>query len=318
MLLVLGLFLLGTACQRKHAEPDSVAETPLPEEPYLIVLGTAQDAGIPQLGCRKPCCLPYQGVPDPDLNVVALGLVAPQQGQNFLFEATPDIRRQLAIMNGVLNESSFVLPTGIFLTHAHMGHYTGLMHLGREALNAKSVPVYAMPGMKAFFEQNGPWDQLLTLQNIELQELQHQQAVVLNTSLQVTPIQVPHRDEYSETVGYRINGPEKSALFIPDIDKWEQWEVDIVSLLGEVDYAFLDATFFDAEEINNRDIKEIPHPFVIESIALFETLPPEEKAKVHFIHMNHTNPLLDPESPASKEVTKNGFQVARTHQIFPL
>ncbi|MBT8222432.1 MAG: MBL fold metallo-hydrolase, partial [Eudoraea sp.] len=220
--------------------------------------------------------------------------------------------------NSYVQSDNFVLPNGILLTHAHMGHYTGLIQLGREAINADSVPVYSMPRMKSFLEQNGPWDQLLSLGNIVLRELQNEQAVVLNDRLRVTPIVVPHRDEYSEAVGYTISGPNKSALFIPDIDKWDKWNMDISKMVSKVDYAFLDATFYDAAEINNRDISEIPHPFVIESMELFRDLPVAEKNKIHFIHFNHTNPLLNPESTAYKEVLRNGFNVARTKQIFSL
>ena len=302
-----------TPNEREASQPEA-----LPEDPYILVLGTVQDAGIPQLGCQKACCQAYQGAGDPDLNVVSLGLIDPSTKENYLFEATPDINRQLTLMNSHAPSTKFVLPDGVFLTHAHMGHYTGLMQLGREAYNADSVLVYTMPRMKSFLEQNGPWDQLLSLGNIYLRELQNEQAIVLNNQLSVVAIEVPHRDEYSETAGFIIKGPSRSALFIPDIDKWDKWDVNIADVIGKVDYAFLDATFYDAEEINNRDISEIPHPFVIESMELFRDLPEKEKNKVHFIHFNHTNPLLKPKSEAFQEVLNNGFHVAQTKQIFPL
>jgi len=175
-----------------------------------------------------------------------------------------------------------------------------------------------MPKMQGFLENNGPWSQLVSNKNISLQELKDNEEVALTSSLKVVPFTVPHRDEYSETVGYKINGPNKSVLFIPDIDKWGKWKTDIVSEIKKVDYAFLDATFYDSEEINNRDISEIPHPFVIESMELFKNLLPAEKEKIHFIHFNHTNPLLNPDSEQSKEVLKKGFQIARLHQQFGL
>ena len=310
------LLLLGCG-SKQHETPASRAESQQ-DTPYILVLGTVQDAGIPQLGCQKDCCKPYQEARDPDLNVVALGLIDPTTKENYLFEATPDINRQLTIMNSYVSPGNFVLPDGIFLTHAHMGHYTGLMQLGREALNSDSVLVYAMPRMKSFLEQNGPWDQLLRLGNIVLREMGSKQVYPLNERLQVEAIVVPHRDEYSETVGYVLTGPNKSALFIPDIDKWHKWDVPIANMVKGVDYAFLDATFYNADEIHNRDMSEIPHPFVVESMELFKDLPLKEKNKIHFIHFNHTNPLLKPESAAFQKVLDNGFRVAQTKQIFPL
>ena len=89
-------------------------------------------------------------------------------------------------------------------------------------------------------------------------------------------------------------------------------------MIKEVDYAFLDATFFDAKEINNRDISEIPHPFVVESLQRFKDLNHKDKAKIHFIHLNHTNPLLNPLGEATTKVIHEGFNVARFGQEFKL
>ena len=121
---------------------------------------------------------------------------------------------------------------------------------------------------------------------------------------------MPHRDEFSETVGYIITGPNKSALFIPDINKWDIWKKNIIEEIAKVDYAFIDATFYSGDEINLRNMSEIPHPFVIESMALFKNLPTSEKIKIYFIHLNHTNPLLNPKSNEWAKVIKSGFHVA--------
>ena len=172
--------------------------------------------------------------------------------------------------------------------------------------------------MKQFLENNGPWSQLVAQQNIALQELAPDTPVALTANLTVVPILVPHRDEFSETVGYRISGPHKKALFIPDIDKWEKWDRDIAAEIAQVDYAFLDATFFDGAELHNRDMADIPHPFIVESMARFQDLPAAEKNKVYFIHLNHTNPGLRPESDQAKQVVANGFHIARMNQVFPL
>lgn len=312
------VLLLLSSCGNPPENKSNEPEHTLPETPFLVVLGTVQDAGLPQLGCQKSCCQPYLDAKDPDKNVVSLGLVDPVANENYLFEATPDINRQLNILNQYIPDTDFALPDGILLTHAHMGHYTGLMQLGREAFNAKNVPVYAMPRMQSFLEENGPWGQLISLENIIIKPIQNQAAFALTAQLKIEALQVPHRDEYSETVGFKITGPNKTALFIPDIDKWEQWDIAIEDVIREVDYAFLDATFYDAEEINNRDIRQIPHPFVIESMSRFVALPEKEKRKVHFIHFNHTNPLLNPKSRAYQEVLNNGYNIAETHQLFPL
>ena len=283
----------------------------------LIILGTVQDGGSPHIGCKKECCSTLFEHPDPTRMVVSLGLVDHENRKTYLFEATPDLPRQLKALKKHA-KSDHETPDGIFLTHAHMGHYSGLLFLGREALGGNSVPVYAMPKMKAFLETNGPWSQLVDLKNIALKPIFKEKEIELTLNLLVIPFIVPHRDEFSETVGYKIIGPNKSALFIPDIDKWDKWTTSIVDEIKKVDYAFLDATFYDGEEINNRDIAEIPHPFVIESIKLFKNLSDKEKSKVHFIHLNHTNSLLNANSEAFKSVERAGFNVAQFLQSFSL
>jgi pyrroloquinoline quinone biosynthesis protein B len=288
----------------------------LAQQPFLYVLGVVQDAGYPQAGCYRPHCMPGWEDARLERGATSLAVVDPLGGRKYLFEATPDLPRQLYDLNQVAPDAEYDLG-GVFLTHAHIGHYTGLMHFGREVMGASGVNVFAMRRMREFLETNGPWSQLVELGNIRLRRLQNYQTEPLG-AIQVTPVLVPHRDEFSETVGYIILGPTRSALFIPDINKWEIWERSIVDEIRNVDYALLDATFFDGDELPGRDMSEIPHPFVVESMALFDELPAEEKSKIWFIHMNHSNPLLDPDSEAHQRVIDAGYNVASEGLQLPL
>ncbi len=284
----------------------------------LVVLGTIQDAGSPQAGCTKDCCKDLFLQPGKDRRVVCLGLADPLNKKNYIIEATPDLPQQFKALKRYSPFSNKETPDGIFVTHAHIGHYSGLMYLGKESMNTDSVPVYAMPRMKNFLAQNGPWSQLVNTKNISVQEMADQKEIMLSPNLKLIPFVVPHRDEFSETVGYRIIGPAKKALFIPDIDKWEKWSTSIKDAIAGVDYAFIDGTFYDAAEINNRDISTIPHPFIIESMELFKDLPVAEKKKIWFIHFNHTNPVINKTSEQAKWVLKNGFNIAGINDSFGL
>jgi pyrroloquinoline quinone biosynthesis protein B len=286
--------------------------------PSLIVLGTIQDGGSPHVGCTKECCKNLFQNPDKNRMVVSLGVLDPLNKTNLMFEATPDLPYQMKLLRNVSPFCSTETPNGIFLTHAHIGHYAGLMYLGREALNTKNVPVYAMPKMKTYLENNGPWSQLVNLNNINIHTISDGEEIIISSTIKVKPFLVPHRDEYSETVGYIISGPNKKVLFIPDIDKWNKWNKSIIEEIKNVDYAFIDGTFYDGMEINNRNISEIPHPFVIESMELFKNLAESEKNKIYFIHFNHTNPLLNVGSSQAKTVIKNGFHIAGINQVIPL
>jgi len=280
------------------------------QDAYIQVLGIAQDAGYPQTNCYQPHCMRAWDDRDARLAASSIALVDETNKTKYLFDATPDMREQLYALHRVAPDGEFSLD-GVFLTHAHMGHYTGLMHFGREAAGTSKVPVYAMPRMSDYLSANGPWSQLVQLQNIELLDLTDGTPIELGPVINVTPFLVPHRDEYSETVGYRIDGPNKSAVFIPDIDKWEMWATDIRDVVRSVDYALLDATFFKDGELVGRDMSKIKHPFVSESMDLFDSLTDDEMARVIFIHMNHTNPLLIDGSPEQAEVELRGFRYAK-------
>jgi len=284
----------------------------------LIILGTTQDGGSPHIACKKECCATLFANPDNSRKVVSLGLIDTENNKKFLFEATPDITAQMKSLQKLMGHKSKETPDGIFLTHAHIGHYTGLMYFGKEAMNAKNIPVYAMPIMKSYLTNNGPWSQLVSNQNISLQPILDRKTIGITSNISVLPFKVPHRDEYSETVGYKISGPNKKALFIPDIDKWSKWDKNIIDELLDVDFAFIDATFFDGNEINNRDISQIPHPFIIESMALFSNLPLKEKEKIYFIHFNHTNPVLDYNSTEAKQIIQQGYNIAKINHTFGL
>ena len=278
--------------------------------PYIYILGVAQDAGFPQAGCYKPHCMPGWNDPERKITATSLGLIDPSSKKKYIFEATPDLPEQLFLLEQEAPSDEFSL-NGIFITHAHIGHYTGLMYLGREAMGAHGLPIYVMPKMEQYLRENGPWSQLIALNNISLMPLRNDRSEVLN-NLKVTPFLVPHRDEFSETVGYSIQGPKKTALFIPDINKWSQWKENILERIQLVDYALIDATFYDNNELPGRDMSKIPHPFVVETMATLSLLPREQREKVWFIHMNHTNPLLNSNSDQAQEVRAQGFNIAST------
>ncbi len=285
------------------------------EKPFVVVLGIAQDAGYPQIGCNKECCKKvYDGKAAKQM-VSSIAIVDPVSKQKWIIDATPDFPDQLKLLDKYPGELS-----GILLTHAHIGHYTGLMYFGREAMNASKVPVYAMPRMFDFLKNNGPWSQLVTLNNIELKNLKADSTIQLNERISVQPLLVPHRDEFSETVGYLIRIGKQSLLFIPDIDKWDKWEKDIRNFVhgGNYlrNYVIIDGTFYKDRELPGRNMAEIPHPFVQETMAMFEKYDAVSKKKIWFIHFNHTNPLINDNSRESKEVRANGFNLARQGQIF--
>ena len=287
--------------------------------PFTVLLGVAQDAGHPQPGCYQPCC--QQAWDDPTLRhrACSLAIVDPQSGERWLIDATPDFPEQLHALDQISPpKGSSPDLAGILITHAHIGHFTGLMYLGREVMGADAVPVYAMPRMAKFIENSGPWDLLCRLKNIELSALEDEERVQLNERLSIRPFLVPHRAEYTETIGVVISGPRRSVLYLPDIDRWPNAPPSIESRIAAADRAYLDGTFFDTSELPKRPLGEIPHPMVADSLERFAALSLTDREKIRFFHLNHTNPLLREAGPARERVENAGHHVAQRGERFTL
>ena len=261
------------------------------------VLGVAQDGGLPHVGCSCPRCDGARRGARRREKVACLGLTDGRRV--FLVDATPDLPEQLHAMGARA-------PDGVLLTHAHMGHYIGLAHLGREALGARGCTIHGTPRMGEFLATNAPWRSLFD----EGRATFDASARADLGGLVAEAIPVPHRQEWTDTVAWRLSGPRASALWLPDIDSWEKWDRDVREVVASVDVAFLDATFFADGELGNRDMAEVPHPRVVETMERLAGLGP----RVRLVHLNHTNPLWDDDAPA----TSRGFRVACEGETFEL
>jgi pyrroloquinoline quinone biosynthesis protein B len=270
--------------------------------PEAIVLGIAQDGGVPHLGCRQPLCVEARRDPSKRRRVASLGLVDPAAGKRFLIDATPDFPEQVERLGG--------LPDAILLTHAHIGHYLGLAQLGREVLDAKNLPVYCTASMARFLRENKPWSRLVERGNVAIREIEAGKEFPLTETLHATAIRVPHRDEDSDTVAYLVRGPRRRVLWLPDIDRWDKWDRNLADFAADADLTmFLDGTFFSSDEIPGRAIEDIPHPLVPATMDLLSRGGPP-KAAVRFVHLNHTNRLYW-DAAEVQRVEARGFAVAR-------
>ena len=277
----------------------------------ILILGTIQDGGFPQLGCKNKCC--YKKSKKKHF-ISCLSILDNNTGQYWLIDITPDFQNQIELLNQTVYS---VIPSGIFITHAHVGHYTGLIQLGKEIMNTHQIPVFVMPKMKNILVNNAPWNQLLKENNIHLKDLEHNKVVSINNSISISPFLVPHRNEISECVGYKITSESKSIIYLPDIDNWESWTKSLKILIKDNDLLFIDGTFYSNDEIPNRDLKTIPHPFIKDTLDLLEDLSDLEKKKVYFTHFNHTNKILS--SHHEKNILiRSGFNIAQEGMEFDL
>ena len=279
---------------------------------HAIVLGAAQDGGVPQAGCACVRCAAARSGAGPRLRPACLGLVD-EQGGRFLIDATPALPEQLDLLlaEGCKAEREL---SGVLLTHAHAGHYTGLIHFGREMRAERSLPLHATPRLCAFLERDAPWSELERHGHCELRPLEPGTSVRLTARLRVTAWPVPHRDELSDTVAFLVEGPSRRLLWLPDIDAWSAWERPLEEVLDEVDLAFLDATFWSSDELPGRDLSQVPHPLAEETVRRAAG----RRAEVHLVHLNHSNPLLGPDAEPRASVEAAGVRLAREGERHPL
>ncbi|HYG63856.1 MAG TPA: MBL fold metallo-hydrolase [Thermoanaerobaculia bacterium] len=279
----------------------------------VVALGTVQDGGMPQTGCDCSRCAAARKSPALRRHVASLLLRA--GGRDYLVDATPDLPAQIERIHRTRRHPAGKVDRapvdGVLLTHAHIGHYLGLAHFGFESLNTKDIPVYVTPRMAEYLRTSGPWSQLVKLGNIALREVRPGTPFELDGGLTVTPLQVPHRDEYSDTMAFVIRGPKKALLYVPDTDSWREWARPLPEVLEaeKIDFALLDATFYSPDELPDRDVTKIKHPLITDSMDLLEPLVKAGKVRVWFTHLNHSNPALDVNSSARRVIERRGFRV---------
>lgn len=314
------------------SEAASSAQTPTPQgTPFLRVLGTAQDGGFPHAACEHELCRRARLDDSLASYVASLGLVLPQHGGGnrvFLVDATPDIRDQLDLLRDVRdlpqNRVDRAPVDGVLLTHAHIGHYLGLAFFGFEAVHTRDLPVFATARMAAFLRANGPWGQLVTKGNIALVEQAPGTRFTLGAAadgatVEVEMLAVPHRDEYSDTVGFLFAGPNRTVLYVPDTDGWAAWRPPLREVLDrlQVDVAILDASFYSLDELPGRDLASVRHPLVTQTMELLADWV-AAGGEVVLSHLNHSNPALDPSSEARAAIEAAGFEVATLGQAIGL
>lgn len=309
----------------------------LSAQPRIRVIGLAQDGGLPHAGCACDRCQEAREDPSRAAFVASLAVIVPAGEPNaaeshdrvFLIDATPDLRGQLDLLADVRDtpegRADRSPVDGVFLTHAHMGHYTGLMFFGFEALHTQGLPVWCTPRMGEYLRTSGPWSQLVSKENIELREVRprvmnvdpEQRAagdvVDLGGGVTVTPLKVPHRDELSDTVGYVIAGPSRTVLYVPDTEPWRTWDEPLGDVLDRlrIDVAILDGCFYSADELPGREASSIGHPLMVDTMDVLKAQAGSGSVRVLFTHLNHSNRAFTPGTPERDTVENRGFSVVK-------
>lgn len=182
-----------------------------------------------------------------------------------------------------------------------------------------SCQIYGTERLCQFFRTNQPWSTYIQIGNFLLNPILPQNEIQLSSNLFIQAQLVPHRAEFSDTVGYFVRGPSRTIFYCPDVDSWDRgWteENDLlpIDIVRKVDQAFVDATFFSADELPNRKIDEIPHPTVLQTLEKFRGL----ENKITLIHFNHSNPLYDKQSEARERCHQAGINIGIQGRVYDI
>lgn len=274
---------------------------------------------MPQVGCYADRCERARARENPRF-AASMALVDAERDRYYLVDATPDITRQLDLIEepGFRARAEARRPfDGIFLTHAHIGHYSGLAVLGREGLGIVPTPTYCTERMAEYLRTNGPWELMVREGRLDLRPVMPGAWTRVDDHLEARALLVPHRPEYADTVGWIFRGPTQSILYLPDIDSWEAWELSVEDVVASVDVALLDASFYSGDEVPGRNIEDIPHPLVPHSMDVLQARV-DSGDRVVFTHLNNTNPALFEDSDEAREVYRRGFEIATEGLRIPL
>ena len=286
-----------------------------------VLLGNAQDGGVPQAGCVKPCCMNEFGGPTRNRNPVALGVTG-EDASRHLFEASRTLSDQLRIWSEMDGEPLNSLKS-LWLTHAHLGHIDGVGQFGCEAWGPKGIELHASESMISLIQNSPNLAHLIDNGHLVPMAFSDGCKVKLTDELSVTPIRVPHRDELTDTYAFKIESSETKMLFLPDHDSWQE-TLDLHSASNPrgwlqsmfIDIALLDSTFWSDDDLGGH-AKEIGHPSTLETLDLLGQRNPGDPRIILF-HFNHTNPLHDESSGEVARVRASGWEVARQGMVFRL
>jgi len=272
------------------------------------VLGRAQDGGVPHLGCERACCAQARRAGLREYPC-SLGICDRRTGKLLLIEATPAVEPQIALLHTLSEQHGRGRRPvdALLITHAHIGHYAGLMEFGEEVAATEHLPLFVTPKMASFLREHAPWSQTIEYGQVSVNEVTPGETCEPLEGLCVEFVPVPHRDELSDTMAFKVRGPAATLLWAPDVDRWDKHPGLMDRLLEGVDVALVDGTFLDEQELQGRDPARVPHPLMQDTMHDFADA--ARPGAIRFIHMNHTNAALRDASVIA-DIEARGFAVA--------
>jgi pyrroloquinoline quinone biosynthesis protein B len=292
---------------------------------HFRLLGTAAGGGFPQWNCACAICASSRAEPEtvsPRLQLQAAVWNSPDA--IFLLNASPDLRFQIeanAELRPRSNRGSRNTPIqGIVLTTADLDQILGLLLL-REF---QPLTLYATALVRRVLEANSFFRMLERVPNqLSWVEIQAGVPFVLGMSdIVCTPFEMAgelplYAREFSSSgpgqasLGLLLESHGMRIAYTPAVPAITD---SLRTIYANCDTIFVDGTFWSDQELSKthagtptaQAIGHLPMSGKDGTIALLSDLPGLQKV---FVHLNNTNPVLDPRSGAYSAVAEAGWTI---------
>ncbi|WP_324716746.1 pyrroloquinoline quinone biosynthesis protein PqqB [Carboxydochorda subterranea] len=297
----------------------------------IRVLGTTAGGGLPQWNCNCANCRRARAAGPSGRRLQSSLAVSPDGAAWYLINATPDVREQMAHFRA-LAPGPGIRDTplrGVLLTDAELDHTLGLLNL-RE--NARWT-LWATPAVLHVLESVYPVLPILRAYSSELQvrAMPVDRAFMLpperapGASVQVLATEVSRRlPVYAQAlsgapapgavVAFTLTNPAtgRRLVYAPGL---RRLEASLRAQLEQADVVLLDGTLWDEDElirlgVAHRTAADMDHAPMNGSHGTarwFGELPARWKL---YVHVNNTNPALDPSSPERRRLREAGLDIA--------
>lgn len=286
----------------------------------IVVLGAAAGGGLPQWNCGCRNCRDARAGKLPVMTQSSIAVSA--DGETWaVLNASPDISAQLLRTPQLHPKSLRHTPIGaVVLTNGDIDHIAGLLTLREKT----AFTLYATSAGMEITSSNSVFN-VLDADLVARETVTLDQAFEPVSGLRVTPFAVPGKvalfleDEAAldleavgeQTVGLLLETQSRRAAYVPGCATVPDWLLD---RLAGVDFLLFDGTVWENDDMartgtgqkTGARMGHIALNGPDGSIARLAGL----DARKMFVHINNTNPILQPDSAERAAVTTAGWEIA--------
>lgn len=286
----------------------------------ILILGSAAGGGLPQWNCGCPNCVKARAGEIPSRSQSSIAVSA--NGTDWaIINASPDVRYQIAACPALHPTGPRISPIcSVFVTNGDIDHIAGLLTL-RER---QPFTLFATSEIANVLAENRIFD-AVNREVVDRKNVTLGAPFELAPGVMAKPFSVPGKVplfmegetvdtelEGEQTIGVALSAGGATAYYIPGCAKLTPALED---RLRGAEMVIFDGTVWLNDEMARRGVGQktgarMGHMSMTGdhgSIAAFAPL--DVKRRV-FVHMNNTNPVLDPSTPERAEVEAAGWIIA--------